>query len=59
MEDKEGNGLLRGDFQEDNHASSTFRTNNMNEGNKKTAGFWGYAMQIIYQVSLLAYLLLL
>ena len=52
QDEDEANGFIKREFQENNHATLTYRTNHLKEMNEKRAGFWGYAMQVIYQVSL-------
>lgn len=58
VENEEANGFLRREFKGNDHATLNFRTNNVirlqdrivKEVKEKRAGFWGYTMQIIYQI---------
>ncbi|XP_073113688.1 uncharacterized protein [Elaeis guineensis] len=61
-EDEEASGFLKSEFEQDRHATLTFRKNkntdvirlkshHEQEVTEKRAGFWGYAMQIVYQTS--------
>ncbi|KAG1338846.1 Shikimate kinase [Cocos nucifera] len=61
-ESEEDNGFLKSDFEQNRHATLTFRkTKNMDvirlqshherEVTEKRAGFWGYTLQIVYQTS--------
>lgn len=57
-EDEKASGFLRKEFQKQDNATLNFRTSNafsvqdsnVKEVKEKKAGFWGYTMQIIYQV---------
>lgn len=58
VKDEEANGFLKREFQKNDHETLNFISNNtitlqernVKEVNGMRAGFWGYTMQIIYQV---------
>lgn len=63
MPDQEVNRFLNGGFEQNSPMTLPFRTNkNMNvirlqsyheqEADEEKAGFWGHAMQLVYQVSI-------